>query len=61
MLVFEEELKNRSEVDGKKRGDDLDHRDHRHSAVEGGWDEGVQEVVKVFKTISLSTAKPSEF
>ena len=48
-------------MDGKKRGDDLDHRDHRHSAVEGGWDEGVQEVVKVFKTISLSTAKPSEF
>ncbi len=26
------------EVDGKKGGDDLDHRDHRLSTIEGGWD-----------------------
>jgi hypothetical protein len=26
------------EMDGKKGGDDLDHRDHRLSTVEGGWD-----------------------
>jgi len=31
----------------KKRGDDLDHRDHRPSTVEGGWDGGVQEVIKI--------------
>ena len=31
----------------KKGGDDLDHRDHRPSTVEGGWDGGVQEVIKI--------------
>ncbi len=36
-------------MDGKKRGDDLDHRDHRLSAVEGGRDGGVQKVVKIIK------------
>ncbi len=47
--LFEEEigLGDRSETDGKKRGDDLDHRDHRLSAIEGGRDGGVQKVVNI--------------
>ena len=45
-------------MNGKKRGDDLDHRDHRLSTVEGGWDGGVQEVIKIIKMINLSTAEP---
>ncbi len=35
----------------KKGGDDLDHRDHRLSTVEGGWDGGVQEALKIAKMI----------
>ncbi len=46
-------------MDGKKGGDDLDHRDHRLSTVEGGWDGGVQKVAKIIKMINLSTAEPS--
>ncbi len=45
-------------MDGKKRGDDLDHRDHRLSTVEGGWDGGVQGVIKIIKMIDLSTVDP---
>ncbi len=49
--LFEKEtrLGDRFEVDGKKRGDDLDHRDHRLSAIEGGRDGGVQKIVKIIK------------
>jgi len=43
----------------KKGGDDLDHRDHRLSTVEGGWDGGVREVIKIIKMTNLSTVEPN--
>jgi hypothetical protein len=44
-------------MDGKKGGDDLDHRDHRLSIAEGGWDGGVQDIIKM---VQIKGAKSIE-
>jgi hypothetical protein len=49
-------LGNGSPMDGKKGGDDPDHRDHRLSTIEGGWDGGVQEIIKIIKMRALKNS-----